>query len=375
MPEKILFYSPNFHWGGAVKIIIPLINNLNSSKYKKSFIVNFDTGELKNLLANDIEVLEPLMTPKLKLSFQLPYAIYKLSRIIEHYNIVVCCLEMSTDYMGILARMLSFKKPKIITFIITDVFKFVNEYPQRKFELIMTKRLLRYADRVIFFCKLMEQSLKNKLQIKKSSVLYPPIEREEIIRLSKEEVDLNLRPDEKIFISCGRFILPKRFDLIIRAFYHLKDTPCKLLLVGDGPLKNELVNLTRRLGLENRVYFIPYTSNPYKYIARSYAYILASNYEGFGIVMLESFALGKPVITTPTYFGPMDLIKNNHNGLIADDFTPQNLAKKIRKLITDDILYHKLCENALHSSYYFDAQNILKQFEDIITDVLHEIEK
>ncbi len=371
MSKKILFYSPNFHWGGAVKVILPLINNLNSAKFDKSFIVNFDTGELKNLLSDDIKLLKPLMTPKLKLSIQLPFAILKLSKIIKHYDIVICCLEMSTDYMGILARMLSSNKVKIITFIITDIFKFANEYPKRKFELTLTRYLLKYADRVIFFCKLMEQSLKSRLQIKKSSILYPAVEIKEIIRLSKEEVEMKNIQNDKIFISCGRFILPKRFDIIIKAFSYLKNLPCRLLLVGDGPLKTDLMNLVKKLGLECRVHFIPYTSNPYKYMARSYAYIMASNYEGFGIVMLESFALGKPVITTPTYFGPMDLIKDGENGLIAKDFLPRSLAIQIRKLMTDTSLYQKLSYNALQSSINFDAKNIVKQFEDIIIEVLN----
>ncbi|MFN7182154.1 MAG: hypothetical protein ACK4NF_05705, partial [Planctomycetota bacterium] len=80
---RVLFYMPNFAWGGAGKIIFSLLNNLTDLKFEKSLVVNFNEGELKNSINRNIPILPPLMSCGKSVALQLPKAIFKLSNIIE----------------------------------------------------------------------------------------------------------------------------------------------------------------------------------------------------------------------------------------------------------------------------------------------------
>lgn len=365
---RILFYMPNFAWGGAGKIILSLMNNLDNTKFEKSLIVNFDEGELKGLVNKEAKILPPLMISGKRVAFQLPRAIYNLSNIITDYDILVCGLEMATDYIGILARALLNRKTKIVVFFLNDVYEFVKEFPGRRFEMILTKYLTRFADMVIFTTKLQQQKYQRDFRIKRGVVQYPPLDIEKVVKMSQKPIEGNviIPPNRKLFISYGRFATHKRFDIIINAFTQLKNYNCSLLLIGDGPTKNYLVSLSKKHGLETMVSFLPYTANPYKYLKHSFAFLYAGNYESFGLVIVESFALGKPVIATPTYFGPMEIIKHNENGLISKDFQPENYALEIKKLLTDNKLYENLAYGALKSAQNFDIKKIICQFEKIL---------
>lgn len=365
---RILFYMPNFAWGGAGNIIFSLLNNLDNSKFEKSLIVNFDEGELKNLVNTNITMLPPLMEIRKRVAIQLPYTILKLSCILRNYDILVCGLEMATDYIGILARALMNKKTKVVVFFLSDVYEFVKELPNRRVEMILTKYLTRFADTVIFTTKLQQQKYQQDFRIKTGIVQYPPLDIEKVQKMGQESIEGNIinPPNKKLFISYGRFATHKRFDIIINAFRYLKNYNCSLLLIGDGPTKNYLVSLTKKYGLESMVSFLPYTLNPYKYLKHSFAFLYAGNYESFGLVIVESFALGKPVIATPTYFGPIEIIKHNENGLISKDFQPENYALEIKKLLTDSKLYQRLACGASKSAQDFNIKKVIRQFEKLL---------
>lgn len=366
MKQRILFYMPNFAWGGAGKIIFTLLNSLDNSKFNKSLIVNFDGGELKSFIDKNVTIHPPLMNPAKKVALQLPQAIFKLSNIIQHYDTLICGLEMSTDYIGILARAILNRKTNIIVFFLNDVYEFIKEFPNRRTEMILTKKLTKYADAVIFCTRLQQKKYQDDFGIKNGITLYPPLDIDKIVELSREPVEKNYFYNDKItFVSYGRFATQKRFDIIINSFKYLKNYNCSLLLIGDGPTKNQLISLTKKHNLENTISFLSYTSNPYKYLKHSFAFLFASNYEPFGLVIAESLALGKPVISTPTAFGPLEIIKNEENGLIAKDFEPKSFAEEIKKLITNNKLYESMSRNALKSSEQFNIKKIIKQFEDI----------
>lgn len=91
----------------------------------------------------------------------------------------------------------------------------------------------------------------------------------------------------------------KRLDTLLEAVAGLPpDLACEIDIVGDGPQRAQLGELSNRLGIAGRVHFHGWCKNPYPYMSRALATVLASSYEGFSNTVLESMALGIPVITS-----------------------------------------------------------------------------
>lgn len=109
-------------------------------------------------------------------------------------------------------------------------------------------------------------------------------------------------PDEKdiTFINLARLSPEKNQINLIKAFQKIvrNNNKCKLYILGDGPLYENLNNLITKLNLENNVFLVGYVANPYMFIERCDCFILTSNYEGQGISILEAQTLNKPVIGT-----------------------------------------------------------------------------
>ena len=137
----------------------------------------------------------------------------------------------------------------------------------------------------------------------------------------RDEIQLNEKINPFQFIYIGRLVFYKNLEVIIKAIsIVIKTIPeCKLIIIGDGPHRESLQILTKKLGLEKNVIFSGYATSEEKIkkISESNAMLFSSIIEGFGLVILEAFSQNKPVLVSD--IPPMsDIIQNNKTGLIID---------------------------------------------------------
>lgn len=113
-----------------------------------------------------------------------------------------------------------------------------------------------------------------------------------------------------LFGSIGRLSNEKGYDRLIYAFNEATQSHnnIKLVIAGQGPEKEHLINLIKELNLTDKVKLLGYMENPYPLFKKLDAFILSSRYEGQGIVVLEALALDRPVIST-NIEGPRELLK------------------------------------------------------------------
>ena len=173
----------------------------------------------------------------------------------------------------------------------------------------------------------------------------------------------------RILCVC-RFYRRKRVDQLIRAIATIDPVHrvC-LLLVGGGPESARLHRLVMQLGLEERVVFVGDAST--ETLAREYvhcdAFALMSAQEGFGIVLLEAMAAGKPIIAAHAAALP----EVAPHALFVDPVTPSGIAEAILRLRNDPALCHKIAAEGLARVVQFDAPNVARQFlEAVNTGVL-----
>lgn len=134
------------------------------------------------------------------------------------------------------------------------------------------------------------------------------------------------------FIHIGRLVFYKNLELIIKAIHLLKEEfpEVSLIFVGDGPERENLENLVTRLNLEKNVMFLGFVTAERKsnLLASSQALLFPSTCEGFGIVILEAFSHGKPVLVSNVR-PSIDIISDKQNGMVLDY---QNVSDWVRAM-------------------------------------------
>jgi glycosyltransferase involved in cell wall biosynthesis len=212
--------------------------------------------------------------------------------------------------------------------------------------------LLAYeAWKVIVCSSFMANEVKSILGVPSDKVIMIPngVDKSLLNFKPKYERSNYALPWELLVVFYGRLVYEKGPDSVIRAFAKLLTRlgNVKLVIIGDGPMREHLVNLVNQLGLGSKVYFTGRVSDDelYSVIYHSNLVILPSRYEPFGISSLEAMALGKPLIAT-NRGGPTDFVKHMDNGILANPDNPDEIAYYAEMVLKDEGLAKRLGERA-----------------------------
>lgn len=162
---------------------------------------------------------------------------------------------------------------------------------------------------------------------------------------------LGIKPGEKVVTSVSRLVPKNGIDILIKAFQILnskfKIYDVRLLIIGDGQQKNELISLARRAGVLEKIIWagsVSHVDLP-KYLKISDVFARPSRSEGLGNAFLEAMAVGVPIIGTRVG-GIPDFLKNKETGLFAEIDDPEDLAVKINSVLNNKDLVGKLTNSA-----------------------------
>lgn len=172
----------------------------------------------------------------------------------------------------------------------------------------------------------------------------------------KEKIKSELGVKEKFhFVYVGRLLEDKQIDLLLKAFSHLeKDTAeIRLTIIGDGPEKSNLENLSRELKLKNIFFTGEITDDELtgKWIFISDAFVMPGR---LGLSVVHTFCFGTPVISQKKekhFHGEgIGYVKDGVNGFLAEDENISELAERMKRIISDPELSDRLRTNAFYSS-------------------------
>jgi 1,2-diacylglycerol 3-alpha-glucosyltransferase len=178
--------------------------------------------------------------------------------------------------------------------------------------------------------------------------------------------NLGISNHEKIILFTGRLSFEKRVDLLIMAFKRiLQDIPeLFLLLLGNGPMKDALIELAKRLKIGSRVLFLGEIEHDSKLIPAIYnaadIFVLPSMFETQGISALEAMACGKAVVAT-CVGGVADLISDKHNGILIRPNSSNELTKAITSLLADDAACIRIAKNARETVKAYSIESATKK--------------
>lgn len=199
--------------------------------------------------------------------------------------------------------------------------------------------------------------------------IYNPIPVAEIAESAKAQPDHAWFADSgpPVVLGVGRLVAQKDFPTLIEAFRRVRsERPCRLVVLGEGPLRPELEALVRELGLADCVSLPGWVANPFAFMARSKLFVLSSRYEGFGRVLAEAMACGCPAVSTDCQSGPSEILEDP--GLLAPVGDGEALARVMLRELARPVERDTLCANAARFSVdrAVDAYETL--FEKVLAD-------
>lgn len=174
-----------------------------------------------------------------------------------------------------------------------------------------------------------EAFAKGNVRPKSLRVITNPCPVEQIRELA-EQHDPDI-PDEPYIINVARLVPQKGHALLLEAFANA-DLSCKLVIVGQGPLRQELEQHAQTLGIGDRVIFAGQRANPYPWMKAADLFVLASEYEGLGIVLTEALACGTPILSTDSRGGVRDVFRGELANFLTGS-TPGELAEGLKDTV------------------------------------------
>ena len=102
----------------------------------------------------------------------------------------------------------------------------------------------------------------------------------------------------------------------------------KLLIIGEGEEKNNLREKIRKYKVENDVYLLGYKNNVFKYLNKSLFFLLSSDWEDPGFVLVEAAYLNKPILSSDCKNGPSEILKYGENGILFESNNKKSFLKK-----------------------------------------------
>ncbi len=291
----------------------------------------------------------------------------------NNYDLINTHFAIPSGPTGIILSKL-FKIPHVLTIIGGDIYDPSKRLSPHKN--IVLNRIISYivnkSDKVIAISKdTKERTIKYYEVEKEINIVHYGLELPNFEKHTRSE--LGLSDDDFILIAVGRLIKRKGLKYLIKAIEKLDDGRIKLLIIGDGPDKENLKALSRELKIDSQVNFLGpiWGDKKFQYLHASDVFVLPSLHEGFGIVFLEAMYCGLPIITT-NYGGQRDFIIDTENGFLVPVGNVDALADKIRFLLTNEKVRHKISKNNKRHIKDFYISNMANKYEEIFKRTLEQ---
>lgn len=364
---KLLFLIHDLAHGGAEKVLVNLVNNMDTDKFDITVMALFGGGVNEQFLKPHVRYIAvfpksfpgnshimKLLTPKMLHKWFIK----------EHYDIEISYLE------GPAARVISGcedPKTKLVSWIhveqhttrkLAASFRDLNEAAKCYGRFDQTVCVSEYVHDD--FCRILNFT-------KPCCVLYNTVESLKILENSQEPATELVGSDTIRLVAVGTLKASKGYDRLLRSVKRLKDEqyPIHLYILGIGPLRDEIEKYINDNRLKDSLTLLGYQTNPYKYVSKCDLFVCASHSEGFSTAATEALIVGTPVVTT-LVSGMKELLgENDEYGVITEN-NEDALYEGIKRLLDDPALLARYKEKAIERGRTFSTEATVRAVEEML---------
>lgn len=355
--KKIGLYLVSFSGGGAEREMIYLANEFSRLGYTVDLIVHRNAGPLKSLVSRAVNMI---VIDKTYLHDALFLAKYMRR---EKPLFMLSTLHVPNWTLSI-AKFLSFTKTRISWRIVISLSESKKDGKGIIYKLLdwCYPLLSTNVNNVTCVSQGVAEDVISNFGVnqKKVNVMYNPAYTTEIHELAEETFTHPwFGHNYKTITSLGRLSTQKDFKTLIDAFQKVNQqvADTRLLILGEGALRNELQSQIDELNLSDVVELHGFELNPYKYLAKSDLFVLSSIYEGFGNVIVEALALNVPVVSTDCPSGPSEILDNGTWGELVPINDPVALSEAILRSLAQ-----KQHNDTLTRAQEFSVQKVASHY-------------
>ncbi|WP_261824620.1 glycosyltransferase [Vibrio neonatus] len=353
----------SYSGGGAERELIYLANEFSRRGYAVDLLVHRDVGPLRSLVSKNVN---SIIIDKTYLA--------DISVLIRYMRQAKPLFILSTLHMPnwvlAIAKMLSFTKTTIFWRVVISL---SNSKKNNKGFIstllpICYPLLSRNVGKITCVSKGVADDMITNFSIKPESlnVMYNPAYTEQIHKLGIEVVEHPwFGKGYKTIVSLGRLSIQKDYKTLIHAFKFVYDVNinARLFILGEGPLREDLLSLISSLGLSEVVSLHGFELNPYKYLAKADLFVLSSIFEGFGNVLVEALALNIPVVSTDCPSGPAEILENGKWGKLV----PPSDIKRLSFAILNTLESHQ-SKDTLVRATEFSVQAVVDKYIELVNE-------
>ena len=376
---KILVLHGHLSMGGEERVLLNVLRNLVELNYDVDLLITWNHKE-NNLFENEI--------PK-KVNYEFLFDSYngKNKLIKEIYRI-----KAKTTYLKKIEKKIKNEKYDIVIDYSSNLLKYDNfdiKIPvfawihfsltfgeKLTFEKIKKyKKQYKKYSKIFAITRVMKEEFINNVGIdeKKVELVYNPIDLK-LIEKKAENVEKKYENylKQDYFLQVSRLTQQKQPEHLVDIYYKLKQAGIKekLYFIGDGEKKEIIKQKIKEYNLENDIILLGQIENPYPFFKNAKLFVHTAKYEGLPTVLLESLALGTPVVSYDCPTGPRDILgENSEYGELISLNDKDMFVEKVLELMNSKEKYEKYKKLSLIRANDFSMENNKVKLKELIENI------
>ena len=376
---KILVLHGHLSMGGEERVLLSVLRNLVELNYDVDLLITWNHKE-NNLFESEI--------PK-KVNYEFLFDSYngKNKLIKEIYRI-----KAKTTYLKKIEKKIKNEKYDIVIDYSSNLLKYDNfdikipvfawiHFSLTFGEKLTLEKIKKYKkqykkySKIFAITRVMKEEFINKVRIdeKKVELVYNPIDLK-LIEKKAENVEKKYENylKQDYFLQVSRLTQQKQPEHLVDIYYKLKQAGIKekLYFIGDGEKKEIIKQKIKEYNLENDIILLGQIENPYPFFKNAKLFVHTAKYEGLPTVLLESLALGTPVVSYDCPTGPRDILgKNSEYGELISLNDKDMFVEKVLELMNSKEKYEKYKKLSLIRANEFSMENNKVKLKELIENI------
>jgi glycosyltransferase involved in cell wall biosynthesis len=365
---RVLFSIPNLSGGGAERIATDVAIGLPRDRFDVTLFVHERRGSFVGQVEDQVRVVFGNKTAYSRL--HLPGLLVKTTRLAADADVIVGANEGRASFLSLLAA--EMRRKPFVAWLHSNWIEFGKLVSWRQH---LSLRCYNRANAVVAVSNGVGAAFSTlvKLDPGKLRTIYNAVRGDQIKAMAKEPLsDEHARLfEKKTVVAAGRLAYEKNYELLIRSHALMlnRGLAHELVILGEGPLRQELLTLAKELHVDGSVHLLGFQKNPFAYMARATVFTLTSKFEGFALVLAEALFTGAPVVSVACPFGPPEILGEGRYGVLVPLDDPGKLADALERVLTQTDERDRLVRAALDRSVDFDLPVMVGRWAALLEEV------